>query len=245
MCLRTFWAYLRRLFNMADVRNANLDTRHPIDKILATYEGSFALNAPAAGSTTTVTINIGTGVADTTFFIGVYSVDGGDTWNGFNTEINHVEALSPATNPQGSYRVYGESRASQFRVIGENNALLSATQFFNYTVLYKVALIAKPGQGEITLSSVGANTVFDSRLNYLKIAVDDSQSSTGVGQTKVFNHALGYVPRTRVFVENSSVMYSFGNWTTSGSVVAGTSDVTVSIGSVGTITVYARIYYDS
>ncbi len=215
-----------------------------IDKIIGTYSGSFVLNSSGvAGGTNTVNEAITTNIPETTFFQGIYSIDNGVNWNGFGTINDHVQDTDPLTDSQGSYLVEGLSQSGTFTVRGTNSSTGGATLFFNYTVLYKVALIAKSDQGDIDPQPTGANTLFDSRLNYQKIAVDNKSASSGTNQTVIVAHNLGYIPKVRVFRETSGILrgggFNFNN-------KVNITETIVSTLIAGTVTcdLYTRIYYD-
>lgn len=222
---------------ISDIANTHFSSSLFIDKIIGTYTGSFALNSPAAGATNTQTIPLTTNIPATTFYQGIFSLDAGANWNPFYTDLRHVESVDPSVNPQGSTQVYGESTAGTFNVIGKNVANVTATQFFDYTVLYKVALIAKPSQGTITPQPIGSDQFFNSGLNYQKIFRDTSTASSGTNQTVTINHNLGYVPRVRAFSETAGVMRGRP-------VTVNTTTASVFLAGLVTATVYIRVYYD-
>lgn len=216
-----------------------------IDKIIGTYEGSFSLTAPAAGATNTVTTPKTTNINETTLFQGIFSVDGGVSWNPFQTRKNHVERTDASINPQGEVFVYGESIAGTFNIVAQNQRNLSSTFGTNYTLMYKVALIAKKTQGAITPQPIGSNKLFDSRLNYQKIAVDDVSPTSGVGQTVTVAHNLGYAPKVRVYSETSGGSLKSMGFSLSNSVSIGTANVSVFVPGSFTGNIHTRIYYDS
>lgn len=224
--------------------DAIVDSRYPIDKIIGTLTGSFSLSAPAANATNTVTFPWTTNIADTTLFQGVYSVDGGTTWNPLQYRKNHVETVDPAVNPQGELFVYGESKSNLLNIVGSNQRNASSTFGTDYTVQFKVALIAKRDQGTITPQPIGSATLFDSRLDYQKIAVDDVTAISGSGLTTTIPHNLGYIPKVRVFREESGTLRSMG-YQLSKKVTIDTSNVYVTIPGAFTGNIHTRIYYES
>ncbi len=229
---------------MADITKAALDSRFPVDKIIGTYTGSFSLVAPAANATTTVTAGIATNIAETTLFQGIYSYDNGTSWNPFQSRRNHVESVNPAVNPQGELFLYGESTSGTFNVVGQNQRNASSTAGTDYTILYRLALIAKKTQGTIATQPIGTNTFFDSRLNYQKVAVDDVSPMSGVSQTITVAHKLGYIPKIRVYREASGTLRSMG-FQLSKKVTIDTDNVYVTIPGSFTGNIHTRIYYDN
>lgn len=220
-----------------DVKKLQFYSGYDIDKIIGTYTGSFDLPAPTAGNSNTATVPITTNINSTTFYQGIFSLDSGNSWNPFYTDLTNVESTDPSVNPQGDCQVYGQSTAGVFNVIGVNTALFSATQFFDFTPLYKVALIAKPNQGIITPQPIGTNQWFNSELNYQKIFMDTTNQSSGTDVTTTVTHNLNYIPKVRAFYETGGVLSAIESTLTST-----TASVTIS----GTVdaTVYIRIYYD-
>lgn len=220
-----------------------------IDKIIGTFSGSFALNSSGvAGVNNTASTPISTGIDETTFFYGIFSVDSGVTWNPIGVNRRHVESDDVTVNPQGEYVVLGQSEIDVFTLNSTNTASASATQFFNYTVLYKVALVAKPDQGDITIQSIGTNVFFDSRLNYQKIVFDEKVSSSGSNQTVITTHNLGYVPKLVAFAETGGVLKDMGSSVYSiNSLLIGSTTTTATVRVAGSFTgsVYTRIYYDA
>lgn len=215
-----------------------------IDKIIGTTSGSFSLLAPAAGGTTTVTVPFPTNFNDTTLFQGIFSLDNGVNWLPFQTDIKQVESSDPSVNPQGDVRVYGESNANVFNIIGTNQRNSSSTFGTNYTVLYKLALIAKKTQGIITPLPIGSKILFDSRLNYQKIAVDDVTPVNGTGVVVTVPHNLGYSPRIRCYRESGGVLRSAG-WSLSKKVTLDNTNAYVTVAGAFNGNIHTRIYYDA
>lgn len=242
-----------------NIDNVAFASSYEVDKILGTFEGSFS--APSG----TVTYNsIATLITESTFFQGIYSVDAGTTWNDFNTVID-----SSGTN---NLDVSGRSNANTFVIRADNQT--SGGGAVTYTVKYKVALIAKYNQGNVTPQPIGANIVFDTRLNYQKIFSDTSRSLTLANLSnnrETFNHALGYVPKVRSFLETTSSFASLpagmyetgyfarkvlsagptidGNSASSG-VLSNSSNTYAELHNQGgagslTCTLFMRIYYDA
>jgi hypothetical protein len=245
---------------LTNIQNAILSSTVPIDQILGTYTGSFASPSPAApGLPVLSSAVITTNIPETTFFKGIFSTDGGTTWNDFNAQTPiYAGGLTLQT-----VQVYGKSAVGSFTVYSSNAWIGSVN---NVVVLYKVVIFAKPNQGNVTPQPFGTNTVFDSRLNYQKIAVDNVLSVTeaafGSGSYTTA-HNLGYVPKVRGYLEyavgatyslSTGVgLYDIGYITQSDtlqSVTMDTVNVTVNHNNSGNavpnvFTLYTRIYYDA
>jgi len=236
---------------MIDIAKTNFLSSLEVDKILGTYTGSFTSTQPSATppAKTTVTESITTNIADTTFFQGIFSIDGGTTWNDFGYNKFPLQ-------------VFGLSQSGTFKIIAINShSFINPGSDSAYTVSYKVALIAKPSQGTISPQPIGSISFFKSSLNYQKILSDTSQNASvasGSTGTLTFNHTLGAIPKVRSFIEGSNPgfgtgMYELCTMDNYGigciNVTESTSSVLVNIDNTpyaGTIAgaVYMRIYYD-
>lgn len=207
------------------------------DELLGSYTNSFISSNSTPGTTTTTTDTKTTKIAETTFVVGIFSVDGGTTWQGMETDVNH-------SDNNGDIQVYAQSQSGILTIAAVNTRNASAPGgTWTFTVQYKVMLLAKPDQGTVTPQPIGGNVYFDSRKNYQKIALDTSQTFTGTNQTLTFTHSLGYVPRIRVFYETGGILRIRGGISSSQTTIT-TSAVSVFMaGSYTSTKVYARIYY--
>lgn len=183
---------------MPDPRDIYFSSEIPIDKILGTFEGSFSIGtgSPFAEVNDTFVTNI----PETTFYQGIYSTDGGTTWIDLGSYIGRTTDIT----------VIGISSLGSFTIKSRN---FGASGF---DVQYKVALIAKPGQGSITPQPIGDDIVFNTEFNYQKILSDESSSisvANGSDYIETIPHNLGYIPKVRAFIEIPS---SFGSYTTAG-----------------------------
>lgn len=224
------------MVNAADVVFAS---SLPTDKLLGSYTGSFVATQVAANSSATYTAFHETSISETTFVVGIFSVDGGNTWNRMEASLNH-------SDNQGSLQVYAESTASRVYVRALNSRTFSApSPGQTYTVQYKIMLIAKPDQGIVSPQPIGSSVYFDSRKNYQKIAVDDYRTINGTGTTTTVTHDLGYIPRVIVFYEIDGVLRARGGITSSRTDI---TSATVSVFFSGSVTngkLYTRIYYNA
>jgi hypothetical protein len=188
---------------IANPQDANFISSIPIDKILGTYTGTMNVAAPTSGSNPKETIvNIPTNINETTFFQGIFSWDNGVTWNDFNSQT-----------PDYTGGYYGPQTCDMFALSQSGNLKLVGQSWFNYntstgiarTILYKVAIIAKPNTGSVTPQPLGAQTEFNSNYNYQKIYKDEYIDGTFGTYPGVLNfdftHNLGYVPMVRIFIE--------------------------------------------
>lgn len=178
------------------------------DKILGTLSGT--INVPGVTSpTSSVTVNDvkNTGFNDTVLVEGIYSVDGGATWNDMGAMVPNLSNPStpvfqtldciPSSSPNG-------------------NITITATNYLNFvtgstpakTVLYKVVLIAKSDQGSVEPLPIASSPLrYSSRFNFQKIFREGSTTlSVPAGSTNSVsvNHGLGYVPNLRMWLVNGS-----------------------------------------
>lgn len=180
---------------MVDLRKFYFHSGFDVDKIIGTFEGSFTATAPAPlGSPTISTTTFSTNIPETTFFQGIYSIDGGTSWLKFNTDSSGVPLASQANT-------YGRSNTGSFTVTARNFTTAAPVAF---TVQYKLALIAKPNQGDITPQPTANAIVFNSKDNYLKIILDEPVAlslSAGASIKRAFVHSRGYFPQAIAYFE--------------------------------------------
>lgn len=176
----------------------------PIDKVVATFTGSFTVPAPTSDEyEKKISHSISTNIPESTFFQLIYSIDGGTTWSdsGFSVRRGNSD----------SFYVIGRSNANTFTVMAFNLFDYSADTGFTRTVQYKLVLFEKTNQGEIPQGQYGGKTYFDSRLNYQKIKLSEARAFSVANNSSAgydFAHNLGYIPRVRVFIETN---HSFVN----------------------------------
>ena len=229
---------------------ANFASFIQIDKIIGTFSGSFVSTQPSVGTPTTTVVNpITTNISDYTFFQGIFSIDGGTTWNDFGYNKFPLQIL-------------GLSQPNTFNIIAVNkHSYVNPGSDSAYTVQFKVALIAKPGQGIITPQLISGKVFFNSNFNYQKILSDTSQPlsiTAGNIGTLTFPHSLGYIPKVRTFIYTTILSFGTGLYELTSmdnygygciNVSEDTTNVNINIDNTpysGTVsgTVFARIYYD-
>lgn len=183
---------------MVDLRKLYFHSGYGIDQIIGTYTGSFVAAAPAPlGSPLRTAQIISTSIPESTFFQGIFSIDGGTKWYKFNVDTSPAVLGSQVL-------VYGGSTPGSLTLTAVNSTTSSPLAF---TVLYRVALIAKPDQGTINPQPTISNIVFNSRENYLKIILDSmTDISLGVGGTtkQVYLHNLGYFSQAIAYLETNA-----------------------------------------
>lgn len=234
----------------------------PIDKVIATFTGSFTVPAPTSDEfEKIVSHSISTKIPESTFFQLIYSIDGGTTWSD--------SGFSVRRGGSDSFYVIGRSNADTFTVMAFNRFDYSANIGFTRTMQYKLVLFEKTDQGEIPQGQYGGKTYFDSRLNYQKIKLSEARAFSVANNSSAgydFTHNLGYIPRVRVFIEtnNSFVnmpagMYNFMPYsrkvfsadnTQIAPVSMSNTNLNVRIANLGgggsiSGTLHARVYYDA
>lgn len=234
----------------------------PTDLILGTYTGTIISPAPAATpfTKTTTELAITTNIPESTFFQGIFSIDGGTTWVDFNGQIPNL--TTPSMAALQTQMMYGHSAPGTLTLAADNWSYYNGTTTTSapYTFLYKVVIFARPGQGDITAQPVVNPLNFSTAYNYQKISRDSAASITiPVGTATVnVSHNLGYVPKIRHYIENLSVapttdLYDFGYFASSDTRFNCSIDTTTvhyffdNSDGVGDMTakLYTRIYYDS
>lgn len=195
---------------LANAKNFLYSSDYNIDQILGTYTGSFYSAAPTAITQRTISmIPVDTGITQTTFFSGVFSTDGGTTWQDFESQLPDFSAgvlayqtitCSGASSPTGTFQITCNNYFN-----GTTNTGTA------YTVQWKLVLYARPGQQPLTVQPIGSNFFLNSDINYQKICVDDSKTlsatsslSGNVIAVATFPHNLGYIPKIRGFFDNST-----------------------------------------
>lgn len=177
------------------------------DKIIGTLSGStFSVAPTAITSVTTTAENISTGFGEPCYYKGIFSIDGGTTWNDF-------DAMVPNTSTPGS-PVFDTQNC--FAEVRDNFVQLRTENWYNsvagsgaaYTFLWKIVLFSKNGQGSIEPLPIAQQEFFTSKnRRYEMIAQQGEETfniNSSAGQTVVVSHSLGYVPRVQAFYREFS-----------------------------------------
>lgn len=222
---------------------------YEVDNIIGTNYGSFSI-APASNASTSFT----TGFGSTCLFVGVYSVDGGTTWNDFGEYVYYpTNSYNPSSAqitcqgwiaPTGIFTAYGTNYNS------------SSGSGSTYTIDYRVVFFAEQNQGSITPITDNQILRYNSGFNYLKIS---QQGSFTEESPYSITHNLGYVPVVRAWISSSDPSY-YGwqgaansilsyDWATSGEsnieVTSTTLNFDNNFNSSAPVTTYYRIYLDT
>ena len=196
---------------MSNPDNALFYSATQIDQIIGTFTNTVSLSAPTSGGGyTAVTDSKAHGFGDSTYFQGIFTTNGGTTWNDFGAQTPNgtqfqtvdVEAMINSTNCNvylTNYYDYVHSRGTA------------------YTATYKIYLIAKNTMAQpITPLSINSNTYFNSANNYQKIftqgTVPISVSGGSTGSTATITHNLGVIPKIRAFFNSSNQIFSLNQY---------------------------------
>lgn len=170
------------------------------DKIIGVLEGSLACSAPAAFSFSSANTTHDTGFGEACLFQGIFSMDGGTTWNDFGAQLPDTSDSSfvqPQTLDCNATMLDGD-----LRVVATNWYNSVASTSTARTATYKVALYTRKNQGDIERLPISQVLAYRTSRNFQKIAFDDSVAfslSTSDDQTATVLHNLGYIPRVRAF----------------------------------------------
>lgn len=168
-----------------------------LDNIIGIKTGSFTVTAPTAFSFKTATDPFDTGFGTTCLFQGIFSTDGGTTWNDFGSYTPDLTTPGSPVFQTVTCRGYVTS-GGVFTAVGINwydNVHLTGT---SKTIQYKVVFLAKKNQGIITPIATNETLYYKSSLNYQKIYLQDTFAVSTVSSTPVA-HNLGYVPKVRAW----------------------------------------------
>lgn len=175
-----------------------------LDNIVAIYTGSLSLAAPTGGfgdifRTATATHN--SGFNENCYYQGFFTVDN-------NNVYNDLGAYTPDLTGGFLWRQTQTVRAfvtsaGVLTVIGVNWFNVATGTSAPHTLTYKIFLMAKNTQGNITPTGTNEFLYFNSAYNYQKIFMEGlTTSSTTINTT--INHNLGYVPKARVWFQPSA-----------------------------------------
>lgn len=226
-----------------------------IDQIIGIRPGTFNVAAPTPGpgSPSTASTTFDTGFGDTCLFQGIFSVDGGASWNDFGSfkpnlttpgqPVLQTVTCRGAVSPTGIFTANATNYYDGVHFAGTA-----------YTVQYKVAFLAKDDQGAITPIRTNEILYYNSKYNFQKIFLSSSFANN-VGVPTTITHSLGYVPKVRAwgtsttggsfFTPGSMLSYDVFGGGNFNMAVSTTNVVFDAITTFGTVNVFYRIYLDS
>lgn len=177
-----------------------------IDQIIGITSGTLNITAPTSGtSPTTATANFAHGFGDSAYFSGIFTADGGTTYNDFGAMIPVISLGFPVFQTVDCNAVCDAT-----------NLTITASNYYNFvtgtgtaaTVSYKVYLFAKNTMASPVNPLATSETLqYSSGFNYQKVFMRGTTNLTvasgTTGSTNV-THSLGYVPKVRAFRTNSA-----------------------------------------
>lgn len=187
---------------LANYSKVEYTSYYQSDMIIGIHSGSFTVAAPSVGSNTTNTDTFTTGFGTSCYFQGIFSTDGGTTWNDFGVYIPNLTTAGQPVFQTVTCRGYITS-SGVFTAVGINWYDLVHSSGTSKTIQYKVAFFAKQNQGSISPLSYVQKAQFDSRLNVQKIYLRGTFAASTTSNTTI-THSLGYIPKVRSFFEPTS-----------------------------------------
>lgn len=180
------------------------------DKVIGVLTGSISVSgasSPATSATGSATRD--TGFGDWCLFSGIFSTDGGSTWNDMGSQTPDLSI--PGAPVFDTFDCVATcSSTGVFTITCTSFVNLNTGTVGAKTYQYKVILLAKDGQGTLTpLPTDSLPLYHSSRYNYQKISTEGTTSFTVTagnnGQTSV-THNLGYIPNVRVWQNDAGTI---------------------------------------
>lgn len=197
---------------MADLSILNYISQYPIDNCIGVYDGNFNIPASPASNSTV----IDTGFIKNPLFFGLFNVPSTSIW----VPMSRYYMFNDGAGFPTGYGILVKIQNGDIRLQATNNS-----SSVSANVAYKIFAFAQKSQGivDMPLQVPAANQLlyFDSRKNYRKIAFDEiipftisASSSSGVytESTFVFNHNLGKIPKSLVFIEEGGILMDAAMW---------------------------------
>ena len=217
---------------------------YPMDKIIATQADTVDyVNAITASSS-----SVSTNLTEDTFAVGIYSYDGGTTWQDFVPLAGII-----ATPPQSILLTLQMGTDGQLTIPSNQFALIGSGGTF--PLMRKFAFIARPDGTDPPEEALEftKGLSYTSKDTYMKIADDESQAVTGA-TTITIDHNLGYEPMVQVWAKSDgqmirpfSTISAFDPASSDESIEITSTSVIISTGVFITYpaTFYCRIYYEN
>lgn len=179
--------------------------KYSVDQIIGITSGTVSVAAATSGlgdTIKTATETFDTGFGESCYFQGIFSLDGGTTWNDFGTYIPYLGTPGQPVFQTTTCRGYITS-GGVFTAVGINWWNFVTGSSSAYDIDYKVALIAKVDQGPIEPIATNESLYYRSNTNYQKVVDADTFTSSTSSNTTIV-HNLSYVPNVRAFFVNDS-----------------------------------------
>lgn len=174
---------------------------YPLDQIIGVTSGTLSVAAPSGFVNTTANANFAHGFGDSAYFQGIFTADGGTTWNDFGSMIPITVAGNPVFQTVGCSAICDTTNLTITLTSYVTNFVTGTGSAA--TITYKVFLLAKNTMAQ-PVNPLPTNQIlsFSSGFNFQQIAYKGSLSlavSSGASGSVSFIHNLGYVPIVRAF----------------------------------------------
>lgn len=188
---------------------------YSIDQIIGVFSNTIHIAAPTAITGVTVATDTKThGFGDSCYFQGIFTQDGGTTWNDFGAQTPNLSGGTPFFQSV-DVEAYTDS----------NNVNLELDNYYDpvhsvgtaYDVTYKIYLIAKNTMA-LPLNPIKTNQklIYNSANNYQKVYLSGTTSITvaagATGSSPTITHNLNYIPKIRAFFISSNQVYGLNQW---------------------------------
>lgn len=174
---------------------------YSIDQIIGVFTNTISLGAPSASpGFIKVTDQSPHGFGDSCYFQGIFTTDGGTTWNDFGSQTPNLAAPNPQFQ---TVDVEAMVDATNINVYLTNFYDIAHSSSTAYTVTYKLYALAK-NKMAVPLKPLPTNYVlpYDTAFNFQKVFKSGTVSFVGTAggiTTATVVHSLGYYPKIRPF----------------------------------------------
>jgi hypothetical protein len=176
-----------------------------IDQIIGTTSGSFTVAAPTAvAGYLTNTQSFNTQFNDSCFFQGIFSTNGGTTWNDFG--VYQPNLTTPGEPVLQTVTCQGYMQGETFIAVGKNWYDNVHSTSATYTIEYKVVFFAKNTQEILEPLSSVLDLFYTSAVNFQKVFSTGEFNSSTSSSTSI-THDLGYAPKARAWFIPTSPTY--------------------------------------
>lgn len=224
------------------IQDATMATpKYDMDRIIATDVQTFSVPDTIANKSFSFTT---TGISTYYNFIAVYSYDGGATWSDTWATTGTFTGITAFPNVVVSLNMQASGFMS---VTVSQKALINGG--LNFTLTVKVAYMARYDTVSIPNSlNTTSKLLYANKFSYMKIAVQNHFTSSGVMQT--IAHNLGYVPACLAFDYVNAVPYLVafldGNYDSAGNGTGVRIDATnIYIDSSVNDVIDYKVYYEA
>jgi len=178
-----------------------------IDQIIGVFSRTITIAAPTAlQGFITQNYTFSTNFNDSCYFQGIFTQNGGTTYNDFGAQTPNLTAPNPFFQ---SVDVEAYTDASNLYVYVTNYYDVVHSTSSSYTVTFKVYLLAKNSM-LYPIEPIETNNIiiYSSENNYQKIfdkgTIAINVASGANGSTGSITHNLGYIPKVKAFFLPSS-----------------------------------------